>query len=64
MRDLTILWMKGGAPLERWTEGKDYFMMNAIKITQQMVKMYGKQGGIQYVAEKVQPYASEYYQAA
>ena len=63
MRDLTLIWLKGGVPLDTWRQGKEFFCMNAIKISPVVIKKYSKHGDISYVFEKVKPFLSAFYQS-
>ena len=61
IRDLTLVWLKGGVPLETWKQGKEFFLMNAIKISPVMIRKYAKQGDINFIIDKVKSYISSFY---
>ena len=61
IRDLTLVWLKGGVPLETWKQGKEFFLMNAIKISPVIIRKYAKLGDISFIIDKVHSFLSSFY---
>ena len=56
-----MLWLKGGLPIKKWAEAKDFFTLNAIKVSPHLVKKYKEKGNMTYLNDKLDPYVSDYY---
>ena len=58
---MALIWIKGGTSVEIFKKFLDFFVMNQIGISPQIIKKHADSGDLVYLMDKLQPHISDFY---